>query len=39
VDYIEYNSSLIEYAQQNRKNPTKVEKLFWYLVLKKKKFL
>lgn len=37
VDFIEYNRGLTEYAQENRKNPTEVEKKFWYLVLKKKK--
>lgn len=38
VDFVEYNRGLTEYAQENRKNPTNVEKTFWYSVLKKKKF-
>lgn len=39
VDFVEYNSGLIEYAQENRNNPTKVEQVFWHSVLKKKQFL
>ena len=36
VIYITYNTGLTEYARENRTNPTRVEWLFWHLVLKKK---
>jgi len=39
LDYVEYNRSLVEYARENRKNPTKQEYIFRKLVLKDKKFL
>ena len=37
--FIPYNASLTEYARQNRKHPTKTEKIFRDLVLRKKWFL
>lgn len=39
IKFIEYNHAYIEYAQQNRKKATKVESIFWYTVVKNKKFL
>jgi very-short-patch-repair endonuclease len=36
--FIPYNRSLVEYAKQNRKCPTKAEGLFWNIVLKDKSF-
>ena len=36
--YIQYNSSLIDYAKENRKFATRQEWIFWHLVLKQKKF-
>lgn len=36
--YIPYNTSLTDYAKENRKQSTKQEWIFWNLVLKKKKF-
>ncbi len=38
LHYIQYNSSLIDYAKENRKNATRQEWVFWNLVLKQKKF-
>ena len=35
--YIQYNSSLIDYAKENRKFSTRQEWIFWNLVLKQKK--
>jgi len=37
LPYLEYNRSLISYAKENRKNPTKAEGIFWNVVLKNKK--
>jgi very-short-patch-repair endonuclease len=37
--YIHYNQSLLNYAKENRKHPTRQEWLFWNLVLKNKKFM
>lgn len=34
--FIPYNASLTEYARQNRKNPTKTEKIFRDVILRKK---
>lgn len=39
LPFVQYNTSLTEYARQNRKNPTKTEGIFRNLVLKNKKFL
>jgi hypothetical protein len=39
VDYISYNTSLTEYAKQNRKYPTKAEGIFWHCVVKNKLLL
>ena len=39
VDYVSYNRGYIEYAQQNRKNPTKAEYIFRWCVIKSKKTL
>jgi very-short-patch-repair endonuclease len=39
LPFVPYNTSLAEYAKQNRKNPTKAEWLLWNVVLKGKKFL
>lgn len=36
---IPYNTALVEYARENRKNQTKAEGLLWYLVLKNKQLL
>ncbi len=36
--YIPYNTSLTDYAKENRKQLTKQEWIFWNLVLKKKNF-
>lgn len=36
--YIPYNTSLTDYAKENRKQSTKQEWIFWNLVLKKKNF-
>lgn len=38
LHYIQYNSSLIDYARENRKNATRQEWIFWNMVLKHKKF-
>lgn len=38
ICYIQYNSSLIDYAKENRKFATRQEGIFWNLVLKQKKF-
>ena len=38
VRYIPYNSSLIDYAKENRKYATRQEWIFWNVVLKHKKF-
>jgi len=38
LPYLEYNRSLIDYAKENRKNPTKAEGIFWNVVLKGRKF-
>lgn len=38
LQYIPYNSSLIDYAKENRKSPTKYEWIFRNVVLKHKKF-
>ncbi|MCX6823527.1 MAG: DUF559 domain-containing protein [candidate division SR1 bacterium] len=38
VVYVTYNSGLTEYARENRIFATRVEGIFWHLVLKKKKF-
>ena len=37
--YIPYNTSLTDYAKENRKLPTRQEWIFWNLVLKKKQFM
>lgn len=37
--YIPYNTSLTDYAKENRKHSTKQEWVFWNLVLKKKQFM
>ena len=37
--YIPYNQSLLGYARENGKKPTRQEWLFWNLVLKNKKFM
>lgn len=39
IPFVPYNTSLTEYAKQNRKNPTKTEGIFRNFVLKNKKFL
>lgn len=39
LPFIPYNTSLTEFARQNRKTPTKTEWIFWHLVLKNKNFL
>lgn len=39
VDFIEYNSSFIDYARENRRKQTKQEKIFWNILLKNKKFM
>jgi len=36
--FIQYNRAYIEYARENRKNSTKAENIFWY-ILKDRKFL
>mgnify|MGYP001680581771 FL=1 len=36
---IPYNTTLVEYARENRKNQTKAEWLLWHLVLKNKQLL
>ncbi len=36
---IPYNTALVEYARENRKNQTKAEGLLWHLVLKSKQLL
>ena len=38
VRYIPYNSSLIDYAKENRKYATRQEWIFWNIVLKHKNF-
>ena len=37
--FLNYNSSLLDYAKENRKQPTKAEWIFWNVILKKKQFL
>jgi len=37
--FLNYNSSLLDYAKDNRKGPTKAEWLFRNIILKKKQFL
>jgi len=37
--FLNYNSSLLDYAKENRKWLTKAEWIFWHVVLKKKQFL
>jgi leucyl-tRNA synthetase len=37
--FLNYNSSLLDYAKKNRKQPTKAEWIFWNVILKKKQFL
>jgi very-short-patch-repair endonuclease len=37
--YIPYNTSLTDYAKENRKLSTRQEWIFWNLVLKKKQFM
>ena len=37
--FLNYNSSLLDYAKENRKEPTKAEWLFRNIILKKKQFL
>lgn len=36
--FLNYNSSLLDYAKENRKEPTKAEWLFRNIILKKKQF-
>lgn len=36
---VPYNTALVEYARENRKNQTKAEGLLWHLVLKNKQLL
>jgi very-short-patch-repair endonuclease len=38
LPYLEYNRSLVSYAKENRKKPTRTEGIFWNVVLKNKKF-
>ena len=38
IKFIEYNRGYIDYAKENRKNSTKVERIFWWMV-KTRKFL
>lgn len=37
--FLNYNSSLLDYAKDHRKNMTKAEWLFWHVILKNKQFL
>ena len=37
--FLNYNSSLLDYAKENRKQSTKAEWIFWNVVLRKKQFL
>lgn len=37
--FLNYNSSLLDYAKDHRKNMTKAEWIFWHVILKKKQFL
>lgn len=37
--FLNYNSSLLDYAKDHRKNATKAEWIFWHVILKKKQFL
>ena len=37
--FLNYNSSLLDYAKENRKQSTKTEWIFWNVILKKKQFL
>ena len=39
LPFVPYNQSLMEYARQNRNNPTKAEGLLWHVVLKGRGFL
>ncbi len=34
--FLNYNSSLLDYARENRKQSTKTEWIFWNVILKKK---
>ena len=38
INFIEYNRGYIDYAKENRKKSTKVERIFWWMV-KNRKFL
>ena len=37
--FLNYNSNLLDYARENRKQSTKTEWIFWNVILKKKQFL
>jgi len=37
--FLNYNSSLLDYAKENRKQSTKTEWIFWNVILKRKQFL
>ena len=37
--FLNYNSSLLDYAKENRKQSTTAEWIFWHVILKKKQFL
>lgn len=37
--FLNYNSSLLDYAKDHRKSMTKAEWIFWHVILKKKQFL